>query len=126
MVGHVSSAIESLFQLRKLRADNFKPITVRLNVAEKEREIIARKWREAMGRQSSLREPLLRRGKPADVPGNVVGFGEQKGVRRRRPGRPAVPLGWGGFMSEPFEAQDELKVRPPFGARRVSRLRSGD
>ena len=90
------------------------------------REIIARKWHEAMGRQSLLREPLLRRGKPAHVPGNVVGFGEQKGVRRRRPGRPAVPLGWGGFMSEPFEAQDELKVRPPFGARRVSRLRSGD
>ncbi len=61
-----------------------------------------------MGRRSSLRDP-------AHVPGNIFGWGEQKGVRRKKPGRYVRNdgWGWGGLMSEPFEAQGKLKVRPP-------------
>src|SRR5258706_1765856 len=56
MVGHVGSAIESLLQLRKLRADNFKPITVRLNLAERMREI----HRSQRGARQSGGGPLVR------------------------------------------------------------------
>jgi hypothetical protein len=86
-----ASVLEQIQKLRGLM--EWKTIVLRncsrkpRAVSETEERFIARKGRDAMGRRSSLREPLLRRGEPAHVPEDIFGCGEQKGVRRRKPGR---------------------------------------
>jgi hypothetical protein len=61
-----------------------------------------------MGRRSSLSNPAH---KKTCAGKNRVALLRQAGCVRND------DLGWGGFMSDPFEAQGKLKVRPPAWSR---------